>query len=88
MNKMFNISDPFRIPDGTLISPFMNPMDSKGNLQSGLFKGLSIAAGIIEAGTSSKIHLTHFRSFLAELVEGGTVDRGEVESVAGYFRMY
>jgi len=27
-------------------------------------------------------------SFLAELVEGGTVDRGEVESVAGYFRMY
>jgi len=32
--------------------------------------------------------LTHFHSFLAELVEGGTVDRGEVESVAGYFRMY
>jgi hypothetical protein len=60
MHKLFNISDPFRIPDGTLISPFMNPMDSKGNLQSGMFKGFSIAAGIIEAGTNSKIHLMPF----------------------------
>lgn len=56
MNRTFKISNPFRVPDGTLVSPFLNSKDNMSGLPFDLLDGFSLAAGIIEAGKESKIH--------------------------------
>ena len=60
MKQVFRVVEPFRVPDGTLVSPFLNPMDSKSKLPIDILSGFSIAAGTIEPKTSSKIHIMPF----------------------------
>lgn len=57
MNRTFVIKDAFRVPDGTLLSPFLNPKDSTSGLPFDLFDDFSIAAGEIEPGLTSRIHV-------------------------------
>ena len=60
MKKVFRIIEPFRVPDGTLVSPFLNPMDSMSKLAQNILSGFSLAAGVIEPKTGSKIHIMPF----------------------------
>ncbi len=56
MKRLFKIPNPFRVPDGTLVSPFLNPKDGESGLPFDLLNGFSLAAGTLEPGMHSKIH--------------------------------
>jgi hypothetical protein len=60
MNRLFQIAAPHRVPDGTLVSPFLNSRDSTSGLPFDLLEGFSLAAGTIEAESRSKIHVMPF----------------------------
>ena len=60
MRQVYKILEPFRVPDGTLVFPFLNSKDSSSGLPFDLLDGFSLAAGTIEPKTSSKIHLMPF----------------------------
>jgi mannose-6-phosphate isomerase-like protein (cupin superfamily) len=60
MKQVFRVVEPYRVPDGTLVSPFLNCKDSKSGLPFDLLEGFSLAAGTIEPKTRSKIHLLPF----------------------------
>jgi mannose-6-phosphate isomerase-like protein (cupin superfamily) len=60
MNHMFKINTPFRVPDGTLVSPFLNSKDNQSGLPFNLVDGFSIAAGIVDPQSQSKIHIMPF----------------------------
>ena len=60
MNRVFRIAAPYRVPDGTLISGFLNCKDNNSGLPFDLLEGMSIAAGTIEPGTRSKLHVMPF----------------------------
>lgn len=60
MNRIFSISTPFRVPDGTWVSPFLNAKDSESDLPFDLLDGFSLSAGMIEPNSSSKIHIMPF----------------------------
>ncbi|MBT8440051.1 MAG: hypothetical protein KJO91_10015 [Gammaproteobacteria bacterium] len=57
MKKIYKPGKLFRIPDGTLLSPFINPKDSMSDLPFDLIDGFSIAQGVVEADKRSKIHV-------------------------------
>ncbi len=60
MNRLFKIPPPLRVPDGTLVSPFLNAWDNTSGLPVDLLEGFSLAAGTIEPGSQSKIHVMPF----------------------------
>jgi mannose-6-phosphate isomerase-like protein (cupin superfamily) len=57
MNRVFSIKNPIRVPDGTIVYPFLNPKDSTSELPWDLIDDFSISAGEIEARVKSKIHV-------------------------------
>lgn len=57
MHRVFSITSPFRVPDGTWVSPFLNAKDSQSDLPFDLLDGFSLAAGMIDANSCSKIHV-------------------------------
>jgi hypothetical protein len=57
MNKVFEITKPFRVPDGTLVSPFLNSRDCMSGLPFDLLADVSMSAGNIEPHRHSKIHI-------------------------------
>jgi mannose-6-phosphate isomerase-like protein (cupin superfamily) len=72
MNRIFGPPGFFRVPDETLVSPFLNPMDSNSGLPPDFGVSFSIAAGIIEAHRESKIHV-HPHVVLVTYVLSGTL---------------
>ena len=60
MNRVFSITTPFRVPDGTWVSPFLNAKDSQSDLPFHLLDGFSLAAGVIDPTSRSKIHVMPF----------------------------
>lgn len=60
MKQVFKLGEPYRMPDGTLVSPFLNCKDSMSGLPFDLLDGFSLAAGTVEPETKSKIHLMPF----------------------------
>ena len=60
MNRVFSIMAPFRVPDGTWVSPFLNAKDSQSDLPFDLLDGFSLAAGTIDPNSCSKIHVMPF----------------------------
>ena len=60
MQRIFSIPPPFRVPDRTWLSPFLNAKDSESPLPFELLDGFSLAAGMIEPKSSSKIHVMPF----------------------------
>ena len=57
MNQLFRIGNTFQIPDGTMVSPFLNAKDVLSDLPFDLLDGFSIAAGEIPSSVKSKIHI-------------------------------
>ncbi len=57
MNRVFAIRSAVRVPDGTLVYPFLNPEDSTSDVPGGLLEGFSVATGEIAAHNASKIHV-------------------------------
>ncbi len=57
MNHIFTIKTGNRVPDGTIVHPFLNPQDSDSGLPFQLPEGFSIAAGEIAPRSQSKIHV-------------------------------
>ena len=57
MNRVFNIKEGIRVPDGTIVYPFLNSKDSSSDLPFDLLEGFSISAGDISPNTHSKIHV-------------------------------
>ncbi len=72
MNKVFECLDEnfFKVPDGTRVNPFLNPKDIMSGLPWDILDGLSIAAGYIEPGTVSEIHVHPFISQVTVLISG------------------
>jgi hypothetical protein len=72
MNRLFECSDTnfFRVPDGTLVQPFLNSKDVMSGLPWDLLDGLSIAAGQVDPGVVSKIHVHPFISQVTVLLSG------------------
>ena len=60
MNRVFSITAPFRVPDGTWVSPFLNAKDSQSDLPFDLLDGFSLAAGMIDPNSCSAIHVMPF----------------------------
>jgi mannose-6-phosphate isomerase-like protein (cupin superfamily) len=60
MNRVFTIDRGFQVPDGTIVSPFLNSQDSKNDLPFDLVEGFGIAAGEIAPNSKSKIHVMPF----------------------------
>ena len=57
MNRVFTIDRGFQVPDGTIVSPFLNYKDSESDLTWDLVEGFSISAGEIAPNSKSKIHV-------------------------------
>jgi hypothetical protein len=57
MKRIFRPGQGIQVPDGTRVFPFLNPTDSTSGLPVGLFEGVSVAKGEIEARQSSKIQV-------------------------------
>ena len=57
MNRVFSPQEFFPVPDGTLVSPFLNPMYLNSGFPRDLGATFSLAAGTIEAHVESKIHV-------------------------------
>ena len=60
MRHIFNNTCPIRVPNGTLVSPFLNSKDCTSGLPLKFIDDFSLSAGTIEAGTESKIHVMPF----------------------------
>lgn len=60
MNRIFRITQPHVVPDGTLVAPFLNARDSTSGLPFDLLEGFSLAAGTIPPHSRSKIHVMPF----------------------------
>lgn len=56
MQAIFSTQTPMPVPDGTLVAPFLNCLDSTSGLPPDLLTDFSIAVGTIEPGVRSKIH--------------------------------
>lgn len=72
MNRVFECLEEsfFTVPDGTLVNPFLNPKDIMSGLPWDLLDGLSVAAGQIDAGVVSEIHVHPFISVVTVLLSG------------------
>ena len=60
----------FKVPDGTLVNPFLNPKDSESSLPWDLLDGVSVAAGQINPGIASEIHVHPYVSQITLLLSG------------------
>ena len=70
MKHVFSVDRFHRVPDGTLVSPFFNPRDNTSGLPEDLFADFSIAAGIIDPHSASKIHLMPLVSQVTYVLQG------------------
>lgn len=57
MNRVFRRGPGNRVPDGTMVYPYLNPTDSTNDLPVGLFDGVSMALGEILPEQTSKIQV-------------------------------
>lgn len=56
MKRIFSIPPPFKVPDGTWVSPFLNAKDAMSDVPFALLDGFSMAAGRIDPHSRSQIH--------------------------------
>ncbi len=70
MRRIFSMERGNRVPDGTLVYPFLNSRDSTGNLPWGLLEEFSLAAGEIEPLQQSKIHVMPMLTQVTLVLQG------------------
>ena len=82
MNKLFEIQEFFPIPDGTLLSPFLNSKDANSDLPFDLVDEFSIAGGEIKAGVKSEIHVLPLVTQVTFVLDGSVTIKmqGEEDS--------
>lgn len=75
MNRLFECLDSgfFKTPDGTRVNPFLNPKDMMSGLPGDVLDGSGIAAGYIDPGIVSEIHVHPF-IFQATVLLSGALD--------------
>jgi mannose-6-phosphate isomerase-like protein (cupin superfamily) len=56
MKRIFSVPPPFKVPDGTWVSPFLNAKDAMSDVPFALLDGFSMAAGRIDPHSRSQIH--------------------------------
>jgi len=83
MNRVFSITVPFRVPDGTWVSPFLNAKDSQSDLPFELLDGFSLAAGTIDPNSCSKIQLMPFDTQVTFVRSGNLAVRMKVRTTQG-----
>lgn len=58
MNRLFQPEQYYKVPDGTFVSPFLTATDAnQAGLPRDLLGEMSIAAGRIDGGVASAVHL-------------------------------
>jgi hypothetical protein len=57
MNRVFRTGRGMLVPDGTVVYPFLNPLDSTSGLDPAVLRDFSIAVGDVPPGHRSKIHV-------------------------------
>lgn len=57
MNRVFKITQGFKVPDGAIVYPFLNSKDAQSDLPWDLTNEFSVAAGNIESNTASKLQV-------------------------------
>ncbi len=70
MNHVFRAGPGSVVPDGTRVSPFLNPTDSASGLPAGMFEGASLAIGALAPGQRSRIHLHPLVTMVTWVIEG------------------
>jgi hypothetical protein len=71
MRKVFAPQAFSAVPDGTLVSPFLNPFDNTGGMAGMLAGGqLGLAAGRLEPGVASRIHVLPLVTQITWVVRG------------------
>lgn len=71
MRKVFTPRQYAQVPDGTLVSAFLNPFDSTGGMADTFAGGqLGIAAGRLEPGVASRIHVLPLVTQITWVVRG------------------
>jgi mannose-6-phosphate isomerase-like protein (cupin superfamily) len=76
-SRVFSPTAGFMVPDGTVVSPFLNPADRTSGLEPELLDTLafSLAAGLIDAGSESAIHAHPLVTQVTVVLEGSLVVR-------------
>jgi len=72
MNRLFECLDAgyFRVPDGTLVNPYLSPKGDRSGLPWEVPSGLSVAAGYLEPGIVSEIHVHPFITQVTVILSG------------------
>ena len=73
MRKVFRKSQPLLVPDGTLLSPFLSPLDSESGLPGEVASALSevsIAEGLLPTATKSRIQFHPHTCLITFVLDG------------------
>ena len=70
MNKKFPLGQGVKVPDGTIVFPFLNPKDSFSDLPWDVLEAFSLSAGEITQGEKSKIHILLHVTQVTFVLEG------------------
>lgn len=73
MREVFRRSQPFLVPDGTLLSPFLSPLDSESGLPGEVATALSevsIAEGLLPSATKSRIQFHPHTCLITFVLDG------------------
>jgi mannose-6-phosphate isomerase-like protein (cupin superfamily) len=76
-SRIFSPTAGFKVPDGTVVSPFLNPADRTSGLEPELLDALafSLATGLVPADSESAIHAHPLVTQVTVLLEGRLVVR-------------
>jgi hypothetical protein len=70
MKHIFKVAKQYKIPDGTIVAPFMNPYDSNSTESITDINDISISEGIIEGFGKSKIQIFPYVNQITYVLEG------------------
>jgi len=75
MQRLFTVQKGNRVPDGTVVYPFLNCQDSTSNLPRDLLEDFSLAFGEIAPQQQSKIHVMPLVTHVTLVLQGQLVVR-------------
>ena len=71
MPKLYRAADHVRVPDGTLVSAFLNPLDQvSGSAATATGAAVSLAEGILHSGVRSEIHVLPLVTQIVYVLDG------------------
>jgi hypothetical protein len=70
MDHVFSVEKGFKVPDNTLVYPFLNSKDSMSQLPWDLSDGVSLAVGEIAPASRSHIHIHPIVTLITWIISG------------------